>query len=127
MPLTKPRILYVDENAEDSFTLATLLQLADYEPVTTNFASDALQIARMDEFDLYILSRRFPVDSGAYLCQKLNKISPQTPIIFLTNDGGRNGEVTSGAPEYVAGSRNGREILSAVRLALSLKRGVTSL
>ena len=118
MPQTKPRILYVDENAEDGFTLTTLLRLASYEPVATNYASDALQLARTDDFDLYILSRRFPVDSGAYLCQRLHEIAPKTPIVFLSDDGA---PVRSGSAEYVAESRDAREILEAVRRVLSAR------
>lgn len=124
MQPTKPRILYLDEDAEDSFTLATLLKLANYEPTTTNFASDALQIARSDDFDLYILSRRFPVDSGAYLCQRLHEIAPQTPIIFLSEESGasaRQGSIRSGSEEYIAKSRDAHEILDAVRRVLSEK------
>jgi DNA-binding response OmpR family regulator len=88
MAQTKPRVLYVDEDAEDGFTLTTRLRLAGYEPVTANFASDALQMAQTDDFDLYILSRRFPADSGESLCQKLNQIAPRTPVIFLPDDAG---------------------------------------
>lgn len=124
MQQTKPRILYLDENAEDSFTLTTLLKLANYEPTTTNFACDALQIAQSDDFDLYILSRRFPVDSGAYLCQRLHEIAPQTPIIFLSEENGtsaRQESIRSGSEEYIAKSRDAREILDAVRHVLAEK------
>jgi DNA-binding response OmpR family regulator len=89
MAQTKPRILYVDEDAEDGFTLTTLLRLASYEPVTTNYASDALQLARSADFDLYVLGRRFPADSGEYLCRKLRQIAPRTPVIFLPDDDGK--------------------------------------
>jgi DNA-binding response OmpR family regulator len=120
----RPRILYLDEDAEDSFTLTTLLKLANYEPTTTNFASDALELAKSDDFDLYILSRRFPVDSGAYLCQRLHEIAPQTPIIFLSEQGGasaRQDSIRSGSEEYIAKSRDAHEILDAVRHVLSEK------
>ncbi|MBD0325331.1 MAG: response regulator, partial [Pyrinomonadaceae bacterium] len=106
--------------------LTTLLKLANYEPVTTNFASDALQIARSDDFDLYILSRRFPVDSGVYLCQKLHKISPQTPIVFLSEQAGslnRQESIRSGSDEYITKSKDAHEILDAVRHALSESKG----
>jgi DNA-binding response OmpR family regulator len=120
----RPRILHLDEDAEDSFTLTTLLKLANYEPTTTNFASDALQLAKSDDFDLYILSRRFPVDSGAYLCQRLHEIAPQTPIIFLSEESGasaRQESIRSGSEEYISKSRDAHEILDAVRNALSEK------
>ena len=88
MAQTKPRILYVDEDAEDSFALTTLLRLASYEPVTANYASDALLLAHSDDFDLYVLGRRFPADSGESLCRKLKQIAPRTPVIFLPDDAG---------------------------------------
>jgi DNA-binding response OmpR family regulator len=122
MTITKPRILYVDEDAGDSFTLATMLKLANYEPVTANYASDALQIAQCEEFDLYLLSRRFPIGSGEYLCQRLHEIAPQTPIIFLSDASYATGQVAnirSGSDEYIAKSKDAREIIEAVRLVLS--------
>lgn len=124
MAQTKPRILYVDEEAEDGFTLTTLLRLAGYEPVTTNYASDALQLARSDDFDLCVLGRRFPADSGAYLCQKLHEIAPQTPIIFLPDDyvAAHKQPIRSCPEEHVVGSTDAREILEAVGRVLSTRQ-----
>ena len=120
MQMTKPRILYLDQDTEDSFTLTTLLKQANYKPVTTNFASCALQIAQRDDFDLYIL--RFPVDSGLYLCQKLHEIAPQTPIIFLSEGrsaSARQESVRTGSDEHATKSKDAHQILDAVRCALS--------
>jgi DNA-binding response OmpR family regulator len=123
MKTTKPRILYVDEDAEESFTLATCLRVADYDPVTANFASDALQFARNEEFDIYLLSRRFPVGPGTYLCQRLHEIAPQTPIIFLSEETpGQTVNISSGSPEHIANSRDAHAVLAAVRLVLDAKK-----
>lgn len=118
----KPRILYVDEDAGGSFTLNTRLKLADYDPVTVNFTSDALQFAQCENFDLYLLSRRFRVGPGVFLCQQLHEISPQTPIVFLSDESASTGQtasIHSGSDEYTAKAGNTREILDAVRLALA--------
>lgn len=120
---TKPRILYVDEEAGDSFLLTTLLRFAEYEPVTVNYASDAIQVALSEEFDLYLLSKRFPVGPGEYLCQRLHEIAPQTPIVFLSDEGGaETGRIRSGSDEYIAKSKDAREVIEAVRLVLSEER-----
>lgn len=125
MQSTKPRILYVDEDAEQSFVLDSLLRHADYDPVTANFVSDALQFARCSDFDLYLLSKRFPLGSGAYLCQKLNEIAPRTPIVFLSGHSDETGQsslIRSGSDEYVTKSNENREVLEAVRFVLSKRR-----
>jgi DNA-binding response OmpR family regulator len=129
MTTPKSRILYVDSDAEDSFTLASMLKRANYEPVTVNFASDALQIARCEEFDLYLLSRRYPVGPGIYLCQKLHEIAPQIPIVFLAQEKELADQfpgIRSGSDEYTVRAKDTREILGAVRLALSEKKDVAT-
>jgi DNA-binding response OmpR family regulator len=90
-----------------------LLRLVSDEPVATNYASDALQLAQTDDFDLYILSRRFPVDSGESLCRKLHAIAPRTPIIFLS---------AGGSGDRAA---NSRAILEAACRVLSAGRSAT--
>ena len=127
MQSQKQRILYVDDDAENSFILETLLRHANYEPITVNFASDALQLAQGETFDLFVLSRRFPIGSGAYLCRRLHELSPQTPILFLSDDadGFNQAErVHSGAQEYVIGSGDAREIIANVHHLLSEPTGV---
>jgi DNA-binding response OmpR family regulator len=84
MKTDRQRVLYLDEDAENSFRLDTLLKLSHYDPVTVNFASDALQLARNERFDLFIFSRSFPVDAGAYISRRLREIAPETPILFLS-------------------------------------------
>ena len=126
MQPAKPCILYLDLDAEDSFTISTLLMMENYEPITTNFASEALQLAESGGFDLYILSRRFPVGAGMYLCQKLHEISPRTPMIFLSDESeaGREG-IRSGSEEYVLKSKDARELLAAVHQALDGKKSAS--
>ena len=125
MQTTNPRILYLDQNAEESYAMSGLLKLANYRTVTTNFASDALQFARCDVFDLYLL--RFPVDSGLYLCQKLHEIAPQTPIVFMSD---ATGDVDAGerAPstEHDKRNNNAEGILDAVRRALSNRKNASA-
>ncbi len=84
MQTERPRVLYLDEDAENSFRLDTLLKLSHYDPVTVNFASDAIQLAESERFDLFIFGKDFPVDAGRYLCRKFQELAPQTPVLFLS-------------------------------------------
>lgn len=83
MQTERQRVLYLDEDTENSFRIDTMLKLLHYEPVTVNFASDAIQLARNYHFDLFIFGERFPVDAGLYLSRKFHEIAPQTPVLFL--------------------------------------------
>jgi DNA-binding NtrC family response regulator len=87
MQTERRRVLYLDQDVEQSFRFHTLLKLSDYDPVTVNFASDAIQLAHAEHFDLFIFSRRFPLDAGAYLSRKLQEIAPATPVLFLSDTG----------------------------------------
>src|SRR5829696_3591320 len=83
MQAKKERVLYIDEDVESGFVFDTLLRLADYDTVTVNVGTDALQRARSEPFDLFVFSKEFPVDSGVYLYRKLRELAPQTPVLFL--------------------------------------------
>lgn len=87
MQAERQRVLYLDEDAEQSFRLDTLLKLSHYDPVTVNFAGDALQLARDERFDLFIFGHRFPTDAGERLSRKLHEIAPETPVLFLSETG----------------------------------------
>jgi DNA-binding response OmpR family regulator len=88
MKTDRQRVLYLDEDAENSFKLDTLLKLSHYDPVTVNFACDALQLARNERFDLFIFSHSFPADAGACLGRRLRQIAPETPVLFLSEQAG---------------------------------------
>ena len=124
MQATKRRILYLDEDVERSFILATRLRSENYDPVTTQFASDALELARSEPFDLYVLSRRFPLESGAYLCQKLFELTPDTPLIFFTdsyNDRYGQEMIRSGGHEYLVEAGRLNELLAVMKYLPSAK------
>jgi DNA-binding response OmpR family regulator len=92
MQTERRRVLYMDEDVENSFRLDTLLKLSAYDPVTVNFASDALRLAESEQFDLFIFSRRFPTGARLYLSRKLREIAPQTPVLFLSETADLRGE-----------------------------------
>ena len=122
MQTAKGRILYVDEDEERGLVFANYLRIANYSVVTTEFASDALHLAQNERFDLYLLSRRFPIEAGAYLCQRLYSISPETPMIFFSDNS--NGDhqqeiIRTGAREFVVEAGDLVDMVSAVERLLS--------
>jgi two-component system, OmpR family, response regulator RegX3 len=86
MSTTKCRILYVDDHNDSAEMLKLLLAPMDYEVVAAGTLDGALELARTQQFDLYVLDKRLPDGSGIELCKQLTKMSPTVPCIFYTGD-----------------------------------------
>lgn len=105
MPPIKCRILCIDDHDDTSEMLKFLLAQEDYEVVTAATIHEALELARSQEFDLYVLDRHLPDGSGVELCAKLNEATPSVPCIFYTGDAydiQRTQAMAAGANDYVA-------------------------
>ena len=104
MPRAKCRILCVDDHDDTSEMLKLLLVQEDYEVVTAITMSDALKLAKSEEFDLYVLDKRLPDGSGIELCEKLGAATPDVPCMFYTGDAyevHRREAIAAGADHYV--------------------------
>ena len=105
MPRAKCRILCVDDHEDTSEMLTLLLAQEDYEVVTAVTMEAALQLAKSEDFDLYVLDKRLPDGSGLELCQKLSGVTPDVPCLFYTGDAyerHRREAIAAGADGYVA-------------------------
>ena len=86
MSTTKCRVLYVDDHDDSAEMLKLLLAPMDYEVVAAGTLDEALELARTQRFDLYVLDKRLPDGSGLELCRQLHQMSPTVPCIFYTGD-----------------------------------------
>lgn len=105
MLITKRRILCVDDNEDNSSMLTVLLSLSSYEAVAAGSIKEALLLAQREQFDLFILDKRFPDGTGFDLCQEIRQLHPDTPVIFYSGDAYSSDRVeglSAGAQDYVA-------------------------
>jgi len=82
-----------------------LLSNEEVEVVTALSMEEALNFAKTESFDLYVLDKRLPDGSGLDLCRKLTSITPNVPCMFYTGDAyevHRQQALAAGADEYVA-------------------------
>ena len=101
----KRRILCVDDDVETCFMLTKLLEQENYEVRTAKSVSEALQIAKNESFNLYILDAWFPLEAGLGLCRKIREFDPHTPIIFYSGaafDSDKQEALFAGANAFVA-------------------------
>jgi DNA-binding response OmpR family regulator len=77
-------ILYIEDH-DDTRELVTLVLTESNHKVTpTSNSKDALNLARNERFDLYLLDSWLPDCSGIELCKQLREFDQQTPIMFLS-------------------------------------------
>ena len=121
------RILCVDDTPDVREMLCALLTHHGYRTqAVDNFAS-AIDLARREPFDLYILDSRFPGGSGLDLCCDLRVIT-HAPIIFYSGavfPADHHAALAYGAQAYVA-KPHLNHLLEAVRLALDVAEPLTA-
>lgn len=86
MSKPKCRILYVDDHEDSAEMFRLLVSSDDYEVQTAQTVAEALERAKSEAFDLYVLDKRLPDGSGTDLCVMLNALTPGVPCIFYTGD-----------------------------------------
>jgi CheY-like chemotaxis protein len=117
MQSTKRRILCVDDNDDTCLMLTHLLDLQGYEAKSASSIAEALDSARKESFNLYIIDQWFAQSSGTNLCRRLREFDPHTPIIIYSGtalDSDRECALQAGASAFVAKPQIG-ELVETVR------------
>ena len=86
MSEVKCRILCVDDHEDTPEMLRLLLSESDYEVHPAYSVEEAMQLAAMHQFDLYVLDKRLPDGTGMELFTRFNQLTPGVPCIFYTGD-----------------------------------------
>src|SRR5215510_6330830 len=86
MSEVKCRILYVDDNEDSAEMFKLILSGPDFEVEIALSIAEAIERAKSESFDLYVLDKRLPDGSGLELCTRLNALTPGVPCIFYTGD-----------------------------------------
>jgi DNA-binding response OmpR family regulator len=84
--------------------LKLLLADSDYEVQIAHSVDQAMKIAKLHQFDLYVLDNRLPDGTGLELCTGLAALTPGVPCIFYTGDAyevHRLEALAAGADAYV--------------------------
>ena len=85
-PLAKPAILLVEDDDDIRELLVTLLTLANFAPVATSSAEDALERLREQEFDLVLTDYALPNRTGGWLLRQASEegLLDATPALVVT-------------------------------------------
>jgi DNA-binding response OmpR family regulator len=98
------RVLCVDDNEDTCLMLSLLLKLAGYEVATAGTVADGLNLAKNQDFDLYLLDSRLADGSSLQFCQEIRSSDRHTPIIFCSGSAGLEDQqeaIGAGANAYL--------------------------
>ncbi|MBA2527840.1 MAG: response regulator [Pyrinomonadaceae bacterium] len=82
MNIFKGRILCTEDDADTRELIAWVLTDQGFDVICANSASHALELAKGQHFDLYLMDRFMPGLSGTELTKKLREFDIKTPILF---------------------------------------------
>jgi DNA-binding response OmpR family regulator len=114
------RILIVEDETTLRDALVYNLTKEGYEVTQSADGAKALEVARVDKFDLIVLDIMLPGLDGLSFCRILRK-EQTTPIIMLTARGGEVDRIMgleSGADDYIVKPFSLGEFLARVRAVL---------
>jgi DNA-binding response OmpR family regulator len=83
----KRRILCTEDDADTRDLFSTILQLAGYEAVCVDSPKEALDLARSQHFDLYLMDNWLPFITGSMLAAQIREFDDVTPILFCSGAG----------------------------------------
>ena len=78
------RVLIVDDDRAMGELLEVDLRMRGYDPLAVNSAAAALEKFRLESFDVVLTDVRMPGTTGIQLCQEINEIRTDVPVIVMT-------------------------------------------
>jgi two-component system, OmpR family, response regulator ResD len=116
------RVLYVEDQEDMRFLMKIILDHNGFDAVTASTGRQALELARTEAFDLFMLDSRLPDMSGEELCRQIRTQNRHTPVLFfsgLADKSDRQAAFSAGAQGYVVKPADPEVIIKAVNSALA--------
>lgn len=104
MTLPKGRILYTEDDSETRELMQFFFTQSGYDIVCADSGSEALQLAKLEEFDLFLVDYWMPTLTGVELTRHIRKFNQSTPILFCSgaaHETDRQAALNAGAQGYL--------------------------
>ncbi|MBA3631350.1 MAG: response regulator [Acidobacteria bacterium] len=129
MPVSNPRILYVDDK-DCCQMVGLMLNIAEpgYELVVVASADEAMNLMADGKFNLYVLECLLPGTSGIELCRRIRKADQNTPILFYTGmarPADRSVAMAAGATEYLVKPNDLDKIIGTITRLLNKSSSIS--
>ncbi|HJT65712.1 MAG TPA: response regulator [Pyrinomonadaceae bacterium] len=117
MQPTKGRILCTEDDADTRELIDFILTEYGYEVVCSASNVQAIDLAKTQNFDLYLVDNWTPGLSGTELTEKLRQFDLTTPILFYSGaayESDREAARVSGAQGYLVKPANSNQLIAEV-------------
>lgn len=82
--MRRHHILVVDDHEDSAKLSISMLASHGFEASSAESAAEALDLAKVTDFDAFLLDVRLPDRDGICLCKDLKELHPTAPIIFCS-------------------------------------------
>ncbi|MFC2137553.1 response regulator transcription factor, partial [Bacteroidota bacterium] len=121
--MTKPKILYVEDDETLSYITKENLEIEGFEVDHCLDGVSGYELYNKEKYDLCILDVMLPKLDGFELAKKIRKINEEIPIIFLTAKSAKEDKITglkTGADDYITKPYSIEELI--LKIEVFLKR-----
>lgn len=81
---TKFKIIIADDEEGLRFSLASILEMEDYEVQTAGDGAEALELVKSNDFDIAFFDIRMPGMNGVEALKQIKRLSPETIVVMMT-------------------------------------------
>lgn len=113
----KGRILCTEDDVDTRELIDFVLTQSGYDVVCSESSVQAVDLARTQNFDLYLVDNWMPGLSGTELTVKLRQFDPKTPVLFYSAAAyktDREAARLSGAQGYLVKPADGGQLVAEV-------------
>lgn len=117
MTSPKARILCTEDDPDTRDLIALVLSQHGFDVMCTADADEAINLAKTQNFDLYLLDNWMPTLSGPDLAKKLREFDVKTPILFYSGaayEVDKEAARSSGAQGYLVKPADGDHLIAEV-------------
>src|SRR5436189_1618248 len=82
-----PKILVVEDDAENRAAMVKVLETAEYKVVETDNGQQALDILNEEDIDILVTDLRLPVMDGVELLKRAKALEQDIEVIMITGHG----------------------------------------
>jgi CheY-like chemotaxis protein len=126
--MSKPRILWTDDEIDLLRAHIIFLEEKGYEVETANNGSDAVEKVKDSFYDIIFLDENMPGLTGLETLTQIKAISPNTPVVMITKSEEENimdEAIGSKIADYLIKPVNPKQILLSLKKNIDQKRLVT--
>ena len=122
MRTTKGRILCTEDDIDTRELIDLVLTRHGYEVVCSASNVQAIDLAKTQNFDLYLVDNWMPGLSGTELTEKLRQFDLKTPVLFYSAaayETDREAARVSGAQGYLVKPADGDQLIAEVNRVIA--------